>query len=983
MSLKLFIFIFFFISNIFCDINIHIIPHTHLDPGWLNTPEEYYSQKSIDGIFKTVLNSLKNNDQRTFIINEIYYFKIWYESISTYEKEQFKKLISEKRIEFVFCGYVVNDEATPIYYDIMDNIRVGLQFLYEEFDIIPKSAFFLDSFGHSAGNAHIVAQAGFEQLVLGRFHLDYLEYLKKNKRYEFYWEMFGNKSSEKNILTHILALHYGYTLFLPDLENNIDRIMPSFISKLKEIYDGIHHKNLLFLYGDDFKFETDYLFKNIDDLITKFNDNQDDAKKYFNTGEKVNIFYSTPEKYFTMMKKELEENNKNLETVTNKDFYPLRTDCYWTGYFTSRPFLKGYIRKASNIFYALSKYFAFNKFINDFSPKDVYKNLKEFRETLALTQHHDAITGTCKQYVGSDYVSRLKDKIKNSENDFKENIIQKLGIKIEKICYNNYITENNDCSNEFLISNKNDNIKIGLYNPLYTTQSSDETNLLINIEISDSEYEYEIENIKSNFFCINDKNIKDINLFKYKSKCFLNFFMNFKKGEEFSYITLKKTSNLLTIKNYVNLNNIEEEKIQLIKDTSNIKYLSLNVEDFSFNLNYKNEGNKISEINFQYYDGMYYVNAGSCTDGAYIFSPYNRYPDQLSIEKENSFYYKGDIGITFVTRNYMSSFTIFTIFYEPFFAKVEHIFDNLNENYFLKRFSFAYNFVIKTDINNIDSTTNKPIFYTDANGLEPMKRTVDKFEYEETASPSTGGNFYPVTSYISIEDNENKNIISLFTDRPQAGSGYLPGSVSLTLQRMSYGTDNKGMNENMNEDESMKNDDFKTTHIVIFGKNINQGKNYMEMKTDTLNMVYNYLNKATILFKIDSVKDDIIIQKMNKNNELINDMINKYISISWDIRTNYQIINEKLIIGQYFRYNNYLFNNEKMKEDDSMFGLVKINFDKECKFKVYWDKTGYNYKLKDINMFSDEIKKQFKEPNDINISLKYNEFVFVYYYFEN
>ena len=435
MSLKLFIFTFLFISNIFCDINIHIIPHTHLDPGWLNTPEEYYSQKSIDGIFKTVLNSLKSNDKRTFIINEIYYFKIWYESISSHEKEQLKKLISEKRIEFVFCGYVVNDEATPIYYDIMDNIRVGLQFLYEEFDIIPKSAFFLDSFGHSAGNAHIVAQAGFEQLVLGRFHLDYLESLKKNKKNEFYWEMFGNKSSEKNILTHILALHYGYTLFLPDLENNVDRIMPSFISKLREIYDGIHHKNLLFLYGDDFKFDNDYLFKNIDDLITKFNDNQDDAKKYFNTGEKVNIFYSTPEKYFTMMKKELEENNKNLETVTNKDFYPLRTDCYWTGYFTSRPFLKGYIRKASNIFYALSKYFAFNKFINDFSPKDVYKNLKEFRETLALTQHHDAITGTCKQYVGSDYVSRLKDKIKNSENDFKENIIQKLGIKIEKICY--------------------------------------------------------------------------------------------------------------------------------------------------------------------------------------------------------------------------------------------------------------------------------------------------------------------------------------------------------------------------------------------------------------------------------------------------------------------------------------------------------------------------------------------------------------------
>ena len=31
------------ISLIYSDINIHIIPHTHLDPGWLFTAEEYYT----------------------------------------------------------------------------------------------------------------------------------------------------------------------------------------------------------------------------------------------------------------------------------------------------------------------------------------------------------------------------------------------------------------------------------------------------------------------------------------------------------------------------------------------------------------------------------------------------------------------------------------------------------------------------------------------------------------------------------------------------------------------------------------------------------------------------------------------------------------------------------------------------------------------------------------------------------------------------
>ena len=105
----------------------------------------------------------------------------------------------------------------------------------------------------------------------------------------------------------------------------------------------------------------------------------------------------------------------------------------------------------------------------------------------------------------------------------------------------------------------------------------------------------------------------------------------------------------------------------------------------------------------------------------------------------------------------MTSFTIFTIFYDPFFVKVQHIFDPLDNNYFLNRFSFGYSFILKTNINNKDED-NKPIFYTDSNGLEAIKRTIDKFEYNETGIHSTGGNFYPVTSFISIqEENNNEN----------------------------------------------------------------------------------------------------------------------------------------------------------------------------------------------------------------------------------
>ena len=148
-----------------CEINIHVIPHTHLDPGWLKTPEQYYSEENIEDIFNTILKELEDDSEKTFVINELYYFKIWYSNIGRSDKKKFKNLVKEKRIEFVSGSYIINDEATPLYYDIADQIRIGHQFLLEEFGIIPKTAWYIDSFGHSAGNAHLMSQFNFEYLV--------------------------------------------------------------------------------------------------------------------------------------------------------------------------------------------------------------------------------------------------------------------------------------------------------------------------------------------------------------------------------------------------------------------------------------------------------------------------------------------------------------------------------------------------------------------------------------------------------------------------------------------------------------------------------------------------------------------------------------------------------------------------------------------------------------------------------------------------
>ena len=973
------------------DINIHIIPHTHLDPGWLRTPEEYYSREEVYNIFNTAFRSLYNDRQKrkTFVINETYYFRIWYNKLSEGDKLKFKELIKEKRIEFVLGGYVANDEATPSYHDIADQIRVGNQFLLEEFNVVPKTAWFIDSFGHSAGNAYMMSSLNYENLVLGRMHVDYLEIIKNRKIVEFQWVPFD---LNKNIFTHIMPLHYGFPM--NDLKSSsgyfrssLKRFLGEFLRHLNQIYRGIHHKNLLFLFGDDFQFRNDNLFGNLDHLVDVFQnpnekDVQNQAKRAFGTNEKVNFIYSTPERYFEAAKKELKEKNIQLTKYT-LDFYPLKTNCFWTGYFSSRPYLKGYIRKASNVFYAMSKYYSTSKLIDGNTDKNNYKDIvnkiNKLREGVGLSQHHDAITGTSTRAVSKYYYNNHRNDINEMEKELKKSIQNDFKVKIGNICYNNYIVDQKECSSEFIISG-NKNIKIGLLNPSSFLHTN---NVLIEIEFKDSSDYYEIEGIKSDFFCINDKNMKNNQNFRYKNKCFLNFFYEFKNGEQISYVNLKINDNINN--KYYRLSEvIDKGRIELIKDKTRIKSLIFNPNEFQFKLEYYSE-QKLKNLDFTYYDGMYYVNLGRCPDGAYQFAPYNRYPEKISVDYENSFYIIGNIGITFVTRNKGTSYTFFHIFYNPFFAKAQHFFDSLKESYFLNRFSFGHAFTIKTNINNMKGDKN-PIFYTDANGLEMIQRKIDRFSLVEKIDVSSGGNFYPVTNSISIKDEneENGNIITMFNDRAQAGSAILPGSVSLITQRMSYGSDGKGLNENLYEYESMENYELRITHFIMFGLNINNDRidysnSNLEIKTNSLSFMFNYFNSAFIMFKI--IEDENIDKFIKERNDKVKEYITKNINISPDIRCHYEIIHNNLIIGIFFRYfNSYFDLNNKINDSDS--GHIKFNFSEKPKFRIYHDNKGIEYNKIKGDIINSERLKRYETPKDQSFSLQTNEFLYIYFYLD-
>ena len=65
-----------------------MVPHSHIDTGWIKTIDQYYSGSNqylqwnaaaVRDIFDTVIEELQKDPKRKFCFAEISYFKLWWE----------------------------------------------------------------------------------------------------------------------------------------------------------------------------------------------------------------------------------------------------------------------------------------------------------------------------------------------------------------------------------------------------------------------------------------------------------------------------------------------------------------------------------------------------------------------------------------------------------------------------------------------------------------------------------------------------------------------------------------------------------------------------------------------------------------------------------------------------------------------------------------------------------------------------------------
>ena len=95
--------------------------------------------------------------------------------------------------------------------------------------------------------------------------------------------------------------------------------------------------------------------------------NMDKIIKYINAHPEVygmNLFYSTPSIYLDAV--HAADITWSVKTL---DFFPYADfeHAYWTGYFTSRPALKAYVRSMNNLLHSSDKIFTTSKNLGVFT----------------------------------------------------------------------------------------------------------------------------------------------------------------------------------------------------------------------------------------------------------------------------------------------------------------------------------------------------------------------------------------------------------------------------------------------------------------------------------------------------------------------------------------------------------------------------------------------------------------------------------------
>lgn len=490
----------------------------------------------------------------------------------------------------------------------------------------------------------------------------------------------------------------------------------------------------------------------------------------------MNLFYSTPSCYL----KALHDANITWPTKTD-DFFPYSSDphAFWTGYFTSRPTIKRFER-TGNHFLQVCKQLSATAKVQEahFEP-----HLTMLRRAMGVMQHHDAITGTEKQHVASDYERMLHKAIlacgANTKSALNQFSTGKAPNPQSGKGHSNLTADQWDFKFEMClslnisvcaISENADQFMVTVYNPL-----AHATYQYVRFPVGGSKYEvrdYRNIIVPSQMIPV-AKPVKSLDFRQNPADNELVFQATEVPGIGYKSFFVSRVMNEVRPEVVqVRRQKRQKRKPQPVVIGNEFLSLTFDVNGLLSEISVDGAKSKLSQ-NFLFYKGAVGNNENydNRSSGAYIFRPDPKSKEQLIAKEATIEVFRGDqvdeVQQTFnewisqVVRVYKTeNFVEFEWLVGPI-----PIDDNVGKEIVSRFFT-----VMKTN----------GVFYTDSNGREMLKR---KRNFRETwkvdIKEPVAGNYYPVTTKIAIEDDKLR--LAILTDRAQGGSSIFDGTVELMV----------------------------------------------------------------------------------------------------------------------------------------------------------------------------------------------------------
>lgn len=250
------------------------------------------------------------------------------------------------------------------------------------------------------------------------------------------------KIYKDSILTHLLGQHYNFpTAFgeMSDQFSDLDNCRLLYKDFENRLEGNTDTSALLMIFGDDFFYQTEDDFKKLDLTQKCIEFLKSDPSLLPNT----EIKWARADEYFQRLRQDqkIKKEEIRIRDKTNEDWYVLREDKNpiaprggnWAGYYVARQLAKKLMRNLGLVIRKLK-----NFVVTEFGEEKIRLSgdWSEADFLIGVMTHHDAMTGTARDFVNKDYmdlIQKMKEKLETGFLEVFQPILEKLNLSQEDV----------------------------------------------------------------------------------------------------------------------------------------------------------------------------------------------------------------------------------------------------------------------------------------------------------------------------------------------------------------------------------------------------------------------------------------------------------------------------------------------------------------------------------------------------------------------